>query len=68
MRTITAIQIAREMKLPEKRVRAILRDRGFTKDGGRWVFAVSQKSEIKSVIRAARRIRPEFDRSGETVH
>lgn len=52
---VTAIQIAKEMRLPPKRVRSILRSRGIEKAGGRWEFPVSQKGDIKKLIRSVQR-------------
>lgn len=52
---VTANQIAREMRLPPKRVRAILRSRGVMKVGGRWEFPQEVKADIKKLIRTVQR-------------
>ena len=51
---ITAVQLAKEMKLPPKRVRAILRQSGMEHDG-RWKFPSDQKTKLKEVIRSSRK-------------
>jgi hypothetical protein len=52
---VTAVQIAKEMRLPPKRVRAILRSRGVSKAGGRWEFPSEQRGELKRLIRSVQR-------------
>lgn len=54
MKMFTAVSLAKEMKLPPKRVRAILRQAGLQHDG-RWKFPVDQKARLKETIRNARR-------------
>jgi hypothetical protein len=49
----TAVQLAKEMKLPPKRVRAILRKAGVKHDG-RWKFETGEKAKLKELIRASR--------------
>jgi hypothetical protein len=51
---VTAVQIAKEMKLPPKRVRSILRQAGMKHDG-RWRFEAAQKTKIKDIVRNARK-------------
>lgn len=55
MKTFTAPQLAREMKLPPKRVRAILRQNGIKRPGGRWEFPMSEKARFKAMVRGARK-------------
>lgn len=50
----TAVQLAKEMKLPPKRVRAILRKASMTHDG-RWRFPMGEKAKLKEVVRNARK-------------
>lgn len=54
MKTFTAVQLAREMKLTPKRVRSILRKEGYS-NKGRWVFPLSDKMKMKEQIRNARK-------------
>ena len=54
MKMVTAVQIAKEMKLTPKRVRSILRKQGMEHDG-RWKFPASDKEKLKATIRAARK-------------
>jgi hypothetical protein len=51
---VTAAQIAQEMSLPPKRVRAILRKLEMSHDG-RWSWPVSEKAKIKQAIKDARK-------------
>lgn len=70
MKTFTAVQLAKEMKLPPKRVRSILRKAGFKHDG-RWKFPVEQKAKMKETVRAARRratVAPVVKRRAEVEH
>lgn len=53
-RMITAADIANEMSLPPKRVRAILRKLAYEHDG-RWKWPVSEKAAIKAAIKESRR-------------
>lgn len=53
-KSVTAADLAREMDLPPKRVRAILRTLGYQHDG-RWAFPVGEKAAIKAAIKESRR-------------
>jgi hypothetical protein len=51
---VTAAQIAQEMSLPPKRVRAILRKLEMSHDG-RWRWPVAEKAQVKQAIKDARK-------------
>lgn len=55
LQTFTAVQLAKEMKLPPKRLRAIIRKLGNWKHDGRWQFAMADKPKLKKAIVEARR-------------
>lgn len=52
-KTFTATQLASDMNLNPKKVRAILRKAGYQRPGTRWTFDNSEKSRIRAVIREA---------------
>lgn len=51
MKTFTLSQLAVELDLPQKAVRAKLRKAGHTKPGTRWTWPVEKKSEIKAIVK-----------------
>lgn len=63
---VTAAEIAREMKLSPKRVRAVLRAAGYVREGTRWHFPAGDKGLIKKLVRDSRK-RATIDRT-PTVH
>ncbi len=52
---VTANQIAKEMGLSPKRVRAIFRSRDVLKIRGRWEFPESMRKDLKKLIRSVQR-------------
>lgn len=55
MKMISLSDIASEMALDPKTVRAILRRNGHQRPGTRWKWPVAEKSSVKSLIRAGQR-------------
>lgn len=54
MKMFTAVQLAKEMKIPPKRIRAILR-KAKVEHGGRWKWPVAEKKKIVELVKAGRR-------------
>lgn len=51
MKTFTLSQLAVELDMPQKAVRAKLRKAGHERPGTRWTWPVEMKSEIKAVVK-----------------
>lgn len=51
MKTFTLPQLAAELDMSPKTMRAILRKKGYKRPGTRWVWSTDRKAEIKAVVR-----------------
>lgn len=66
-KTFTATQIATELNLNPKKVRAILRKAGFQRNGTRWTFDVSERAKVRQTIRDAIKPKRAPRRNSNTV-
>lgn len=51
MKTFTLPQLAAELSMSQKAVRAKLRKAGMKRPGTRWAWPVEKKAEIKAIIK-----------------